>query len=259
MRYKDYEGPVEGLIAMKLEEIERREHVKILHAIESGSRAWGFASPDSDYDVRFVYVRDRDFYLKLEKTSDVIDWELDEVLDINGWDLTKVLRLMHKSNGTLFEWANSPIVYKTSNLWNSIYEKGLNYFSPKACMYHYYGTAKSNFLEFLQEDMVKYKKYFYVIRPLLACKWIDKYGTPAPVLFDDLKDALLDDDMRIEVDKLLELKMKMNESDKGPKMQIINDYIVGELEHYSDLLKEKESERKMDWGLLNEAFVESLN
>ena len=91
------------LILTKLREIERKENVRILHAVESGSCAWGFASPDSDYDVRFVYVRKPEDYLRLERTRDVIERQLDDTLDINGWDLQKLLRLLHKSNPTVFE------------------------------------------------------------------------------------------------------------------------------------------------------------
>ena len=101
-------------IKQKLIEMGKTENIKILHCVESGSRAWGFPSPDSDYDVRFIYVRPKEFYLRLNKTRDVIEWQLDETLDINGWDLQKALRLLHNSNPTLFEWKNSPIVYRTS-------------------------------------------------------------------------------------------------------------------------------------------------
>ena len=109
-------------IAKELDLIEQAEHVRILHCVESGSRAWGFASPDSDYDVRFIYVRDEDFYLKLEETRDVIEWKLDDTLDINGWDLKKALRLLKQSNPTLFEWNSSPAVYRTTDDWKKIWE-----------------------------------------------------------------------------------------------------------------------------------------
>ncbi len=99
-------------IKEQLRRIEDAENIKILLAVESGSRAWGFASPDSDYDVRFVYIRSLEDYLRLDATRDVIELPIDDVLDINGWDLQKTLRLLHKSNPTLFEWFSSPIVYK---------------------------------------------------------------------------------------------------------------------------------------------------
>ena len=108
MKYKDFEGTIQALVDRKLDEIEEMEGVKILHAVESGSRAWGFASPDSDYDVRFVYVRPEQYYLRLDEKKDFINWELDETLDINGWDLSKTLQHFHKSNASLYEWGNSP-------------------------------------------------------------------------------------------------------------------------------------------------------
>ena len=152
-------------IIEKIAELERKENVRVIHAVESGSRAWGFASPDSDYDVRFIYIRPKEFYLRLDKTSDFIEWQLDETLDINGWDLQKALRLLHSSNPTLFEWNNSPIVYKTTDAWSEIRAIINHYFSSKAGLYHYLNTANGNYREYLKGDTVRLKKYFYVIRP----------------------------------------------------------------------------------------------
>ena len=134
----------------KLDEIEAKENVHILHAIESGSRAWGFASPDSDYDVRFVYVRRKEDYLKLNEPRDVIEWQLDEVLDINGWDLKKALLQFARGNATLFEWSGSPIVYRTTPEWEKITEVSKQYFSEKSAVYHYYGTANKTYHEYLR-------------------------------------------------------------------------------------------------------------
>ena len=149
---------INEIIQQKLAEIEEKEDVKILHCVESGSRAWGFASPDSDYDVRFIYVRKRDFYLKLERTRDVIEWQLDETLDINSWDLQKALQLLYKSNPTIFEWNSSPIVYKTSDEWTYIKEFINEYFLAKSGIYHYISTAKTNYREYLKGEMVRLKK-----------------------------------------------------------------------------------------------------
>lgn len=115
--------------------------------MESGSRAWGFASPDSDYDVRFLYIRDKNEYLRLDSTRDVIEWQLDDRLDINGWDMQKALRLLYSSNPTLFEW-NVPIVYKTAEKWSRISEVIDQYFLEKAGLYHYLNTAKFNYREY---------------------------------------------------------------------------------------------------------------
>ena len=119
-------------------------------AVESGSRAWGFASPDSDYDVRFVYVRRLQDYLRLEKTKDVIEWQLDDVLDISGWDLKKALQLMHDSNPSIFEWCASPIVYKNSAAFKELKKIQKMYYSRKKNLYHYWHMASNNYQAYLE-------------------------------------------------------------------------------------------------------------
>ena len=123
------------VISEKLQQIEIQENVRILHAVESGSRAWGFASPDSDFDVRFIYVRPRDYYLKLERTRDVLEFPINDLLDINGWDLQKALRLLHRSNPTLLEWFRSPVVYKETDFSHEFIPLMQNYFSSKRGLY----------------------------------------------------------------------------------------------------------------------------
>lgn len=258
MKYKEYTGSIEELVGRKLKEIEERENIRVLHAAESGSRAWGIASPDSDYDVRFVYVRPMDFYLKLQDKKDFIDWELNQVLDINGWDITKALQHFYKSNATLYEWGNSPIIYKTTPQWEKIMKLAEEYFSGKSAMYHYYGTARKNYEAYLMEDMVKYKKYFYVLRPILACKWIEKKKCPPPVLFQTLAEEILEKEMKPAVDRLVEAKLQMTESEKRGKIQELNDYIQENLENYQALLSEMPEDRNKDWEPLNRSFRELL-
>lgn len=144
---------IEDRISEKLDEIEEKEGVRILHAVESGSRAWGFASPDSDYDVRFIYVRPHEDYLRIDEPRDVIEWQLDEVFDINGWDLKKALRQFARGNATLFEWSGSLIVYRSTEEWGRIKEISGQYFSEKAAVYHYYGTA-NNTLRMLSQMII---------------------------------------------------------------------------------------------------------
>ena len=226
---------------MKIKEIEEKENVRVLHAVESGSRAWGFASPDSDYDVRFIYLRNMDDYLSLHDIKDFINWEL------------------HKSNATLFEWANSPVVYYSTDEWKGLYENtAKQYFSVKAALYHYYGTANKNYNEYLLDDMVKYKKYFYVLRPILACKWIEQKKSPPPVLFDDLTRSVLERDMEPVVAGLLRKKVKMQETDKAPKIDVLNQYIEKNLEYFKTLASEMQDDRKPGWEPLETKFREVL-
>lgn len=258
MKYKDYEGPAEVLIRQKLKEIEEREHVIILHAVESGSRAWGFASPDSDYDVRFCYLRPMEAYLDLQKRDDFIDWSLDETLDINGWDLSKALQQFKKSNATLFEWANSPVVYDTTPLWQRIMDTANQYFAGKSAMYHYYGTANKNYLEYLTGEQVRYKKYFYVLRPILACRWIEERQCPPPVLFQDLVDTVLEESLREPMARLIEKKKAMTEAELGPVVPEIHAYIQESLSYYKAMLENRADDRNPDWGPLNRLFLDIL-
>ena len=248
----------EIIIPEKLAEIEKRENVRILHCVESGSRAWGFASPDSDFDVRFIYVRPKDFYLRLDKTRDVIEWQLDKVLDINGWDLQKALVLLHKSNPTLFEWNNSPIVYKTTPEWKAISDIISHYFQQKSGLYHYLSTAKSNYREYLHGETVRLKKYFYVLRPLLACRWILEKQTPPPMLFTELADACLDKTLVPAVNELLRLKMNTPELGEGKRIDIINDYLDASIAEIEELLKDYTSDESKSWEELNNTFLKNL-
>lgn len=249
---------MEELIKSKLKEIEEKENIKILHCVESGSRAWGFASPDSDYDVRFIYVRPKEFYLRLDKTRDVIEWQLDDTLDINGWDISKALSLLYKSNPTLFEWNSSPIVYKTTKEWEQIATIINKYFVAKSGLYHYLSTAKSNYREYLKGETVRFKKYFYVLRPLLSCKWIISECTPPPMLFSELMDKYLDEDIKPDVLKLLDLKMNNPEITEGKQFDKVNEYLDKTILEIEKQIKSLPSSHEQSWDELNHVFLSIL-
>ena len=249
------------IITQKLNEIEQNENVKILLAIESGSRAWGFSSRNSDYDVRFIYLRDIEFYLKLEKTRDVIEWQLDETLDINGWDLKKALRLLYKSNPTFFEWANSPIIYRTSEQWQKIKERAEDYFLTRAGFLHYFNMAKSNY-KFLKNDIVKFKKYFYVLRPILACKWLIQRQSPPPMEFEKLVDTqIYDNEVNSIVLDLIEMKRTSFEDANIKKINILNEYIENHfaiLNNISNTVKELPNRIEKSYTELDKLFYDIL-
>lgn len=254
----EHERIVQEIVPAKLREIEQREGIRILHCVESGSRAWGFASPDSDYDVRFVYVRPAEFYLRLDKTRDVIEWQLDDTLDINGWDLQKALGLLHGSNPTLFEWIRSPIVYKTTPEWARIAALADHYFQQKAVLYHYLSMAKKNYREYLKGETVRLKKYFYVLRPLLACRWILARHTPPLMRFTELADACLDARLVPAVDDLLRRKMETPELGSGARIDAINEYLDASLEEVEALIRALPADPRAPWEELNRAFLEVL-
>ena len=246
------------LINQKLMEIEQSENITILHAVESGSRAWGFPSPDSDYDVRFIYIRKPEFYFKLEKTRDVIELPINDMLDINGWDLNKTLRLLHGSNPTLFEWMSSPVVYRQTDFIDHLRPTMDNYFSCKSGLYHYLSMAEGNYRDYLKGEMVRAKKYFYVLRPLLACKWILRTHTKPPMLFSELMAAELDDSLKPAVERLLDLKMNAPEIKEIPRVDEINAYLDRTIEELKVEIAAFPAEHKADWAPLNKLFLQTL-
>lgn len=249
---------MEAFIKEKLKEIKLRENCRILLAVESGSRAWGFASPDSDYDVRFIYVRPRDSYLKLNRMRDVIELPINDLLDINGWDVDKALKLLHKSNPTVFEWFSSPIIYQTSPFAEQFKPVMQRYFSSKSGLWHYLHMAESNYREFLRGDMVKAKKYFYVLRPILACRWILERQTPPPMLFAELMESELPEYLNETVQQLLELKMNAPEVKMIPRIDILNDYLDRSIVEVKEQIEKLPKETVQDWDELNQLFLSVL-
>ena len=245
-------------ILKKLNEIEKKENARILLAVESGSRAWGFASPDSDYDVRFIYVHPKEAYLRLEKTRDVIELPIEGELDINGWDLDKTLRLLRASNPTLFEWFSSPIVYRETAFAQEFRGIMQRYFSSKRGLSHYLSMASSNYREYLKGDTVKAKKYFYVLRPVLACRWILDKGTPPPMLFSELMDAELNPILLPDVDRLLDLKMNAPEIKTIPKIESINHYLDSSIEEVRSRIVQLPEDANHGWEELNRLFLSQL-
>ncbi|HEY8937428.1 MAG TPA: nucleotidyltransferase domain-containing protein [Cyclobacteriaceae bacterium] len=221
------------IILEKLKSIERQFDVRILYACESGSRAWGFASPDSDYDVRFIYVHRTDYYLSIDDQRDVIELPINDVLDINGWELRKALRLFRKSNAPLYEWLQSPIVYALDSTFVEEMKTLMSSnFSSRAGMHHYLSMSKTVFKSELSGEMVKLKKYFYALRPILAAKWIADLESVPPMDFKSLS-MLMPERVNILVDELLFIKAKVDESFLIKKNLELNGFIE-ECMHYCE-------------------------
>jgi uncharacterized protein len=219
-------------IVQCLHDIEARHDVKVLFACESGSRGWGFASPDSDYDVRFIYVNRLDWYLTIEPGRDVIEQPISGDLDVNGWDLRKALKLLHSANPVLLEWLRSPIVYlQDDELAPRLRTLAEEHVSLDRAYHHYVSMATKNLREHLLGETVRYKKYLYVLRPLLAARWIRSGRGAPPMRFADLAQATLDDAALIdEINRLLEVKMRAGEAATSARWEGIHAFIVSELE-----------------------------
>jgi uncharacterized protein len=221
------------IILEKLKAIELNSDVRILYACESGSRAWGFASTDSDYDVRFIYVHRMDHYLSIDERRDVIELPVNDLLDIGGWELKKALRLFRKSNAPLYEWLQSPIVYTADETFVGEMKALMSTnFSARAAMHHYLSMASGVFKSELSHDMVKLKKYFYALRPILAAKWIADMGSVPPMDFKSLR-VLMPERINILVDELLSIKATVDERFLIKKNGEVNAFIE-ECIHYCE-------------------------
>jgi hypothetical protein len=222
-------------IQNELARIERERHVRVLYAVESGSRAWGFASLDSDFDVRFIYLHSLEWYLSIYERRDVIEEPISGHLDISGWDLRKALGLFRKSNPPLLEWLGSPIVYVDRHgLAERLRVLLRESFSPIACLHHYLHMAQGNYREYLRGETVRVKKYFYVLRPILACAWIEKHNAMPPTEFARLyADAALPAPLAEVIDGLLRRKMAGDELDVEARIVVLNDYLDERIEHFS--------------------------
>lgn len=247
-------------IQQRLLHAEQEHEVKILYAIESGSRAWGFHSPDSDYDVRFVYVRPQDWYLSIdvEDRRDVIEYPIVDEIDINGWDLRKALRLQAKSNPAIVEWLNSPIVYREQGRY-AVQARQLlaQHYNKARGFYHYRSTAKTHFQQFLQGEQVRLKKYLYVLRPLLAVRWIEQFGGVAPIEFERLRQALNETSVQQAIDALLLQKRQHGEAEAQPAVPVLQAWIKSELERLQHVVPAQDME-PVALANLNQLFSQLL-
>lgn len=219
-------------ILTRLKATEEEKGVRIIYACESGSRAWGFESPDSDYDVRFIYVRPENWYLSfdVENKRDVIEYPIVDEIDCSGWDLRKALYLLTRTNGALLEWLQSPIRYiENGDTAEQLRQLAPTIFNDIALCYHYSHMARSNAREYLFQPQVKLKKYFYVLRPLLAIRFIQMHNTPPPVEFEKLLDAVCPEGLRPVIDELIERKRNTVEVGMGDPIPEINAFVESEL------------------------------
>ncbi len=199
------------VIQNKLLEIEIEHRVKILYACESGSRAWEFPSPDSDYDVRFIYTRTINEYLSITDQEDNLSFPINDELDIYGWDIRKVLKLIRKSNTTPFEWLQSPIIYQEEvGFKEDLFSICPHFYSQRGNTHHYLGIAKGAMDTMNKEGLIKIKKLFYVLRPLLAAQWCLEKDNIAPMSIIPLME-LLPDHLRQMLKTLIELKAEADE------------------------------------------------
>jgi uncharacterized protein len=241
-------------IVTELYKIEENNSVKILFATESGSRAWGFPSNDSDYDVRFIYVHLMDWYLTIDEKRDVIELPIDSVLDISGWDLRKSLRLLRKSNSPLLEWVSSPIQYY---VWHSAYEQfstlSKSAFLPETSCHHYLSMAKNSVEKLESSEKVKLKTYMYAIRPILCCEWIIKNLTQPPMHIADLLAEVSEETLfKDKVFDLIKDKKNNSENYTMARSEVIENYINRKIVALHDNIPK--NSKKLDSNKFDEMF-----
>ncbi|MFN0254418.1 nucleotidyltransferase domain-containing protein [Pedobacter ureilyticus] len=245
-------------IIKKLEEIEQANDIKILFACESGSRGWEFPSPDSDYDVRFIYVKPLNFYLSVLDKDDQLGFPINDELDIYGWDIKKVLKLIRKSNTTPFEWLQSPIIYgEQVGFKDELWKLCQHYFYAKTNINHYLGIAKGALETIINDDEIKIKKLFYILRPLLSAKWCLERKTIAPMTIGPLL-TLMPKELQEDVKKIIHLKSTSEESYIIKIDQSLKKYINEQFEICSNGAKELPKE-SFDVEALDVFFRNTIN
>jgi uncharacterized protein len=198
---------VKETVLKELQAIESEANVRVLLAVESGSRAWGFASPDSDYDVRFIYVHEPNWYTTIFEERDVIEKMLPRDLDVSGWELRKSLRLFSKCNLALNEWIGSPVLYKeVPGLRSELSALIPAFFNPMGATHHYRGMATQALSTMTSDGRISIKKFLYATRALMACRWIARYRSQPPTEFMAIVKDLAPATERSQIEQLVAQK-----------------------------------------------------
>ena len=223
----------------RLEALAAEEGVRLLLAVESGSRAWGFPSPDSDYDVRFVYVRDRDTYLSLTQARDVIEQPIVDEIDLNGWDLRKALKLLLKSNAVVSEWMESPIRYRAADpMIDDLAALADCCFNPQGYALHYASLGRKSAEKWLGEDGdVPVKRYFYSLRPALAIRALrrDPNRRPPMNMAALVESGDVPHELRTPIEDLVALKVQTKEAGNAARMPALDQFIAAELDRAGEV------------------------
>lgn len=222
-------------IRSRLYDLANEYNIRIINAVESGSRAWGFPSKDSDYDVRFIYVHDLDHYLSVDRKRDVIETPIshDEFLgvefDMNGWDVKKAIHLALRGNAVVNEWLTSPIQYINDEKLYGDLQGFVSEIADLGAYFHFYRNyMKAPWKSYseVNSEKIKIKHYCYVLRCALSLEWLETYKTPPPMDVPSLlKGVNLNEDLRIEINHLILSKADSVESDTMPRNTVLDGFI----------------------------------
>ncbi|QQE13100.1 nucleotidyltransferase domain-containing protein [Planctomycetota bacterium] len=229
----------------RLKSVEQNHNVKILLAIESGSRVWGIYSEDSDYDVRFIYVRPTEDYISIREMRDVIEAELNEEYDIVGWDLKKAMRLASKSNANYITWLTSTIKYTENKDFTDLAIKALEgNLNHRAYCEHHVGVLNTTLTTYLLKPTVAPKKYFYALIPMASVDLFLQHQTLPSLDFNTMMQGVqnIDNPWPTEVlstiNDLLEIKQAGHEKDKIPTIKILDDFITNWYKNFTHVRRD---------------------
>ncbi|HSX56068.1 MAG TPA: nucleotidyltransferase domain-containing protein [Sphingomonas sp.] len=248
-------------IENRLAAVEAAEDVRVLMAVESGSRAWGFPSPDSDYDIRFIYVRPRDWYLSLAPGRDVIERPIVDEIDLNGWDVRKAFGLLLKSNAVVSEWIESPIRYRPDDPFVAKFAALADAMLDARALAHHYArlgrTAADRWLD--DDGDVPVKKYFYALRPALAIRVLRLHPHQRPPMNLQALVTLADlsADAKAAIADVVAAKARTNERSNGTRVPLLDALIADELDRAAELTIRAPSP---EWAKrADELFIELVN
>lgn len=229
--------------------LEERKDIRILLAVESGSRAWGFESKDSDWDVRFIYARPLQWYMSIDtKWDETLEGTGPDDIDYQGWNLPKALRLMYNANGAIHEWIHSPIVYLADDRFmDQMQMRSPEYFDPYRAMHHYRQLASGNMQRYITgNDEFKLKRVLYVWRATMVAKYIREFGTfpgtHIQPLLDESTHLHIPNNIQVLVDFLLAKKSNADELGVGTweEFRPLVDYLNDELQNLEAFLSSDE-------------------
>ncbi len=253
---------IEEAIQAELDEVERTCNVRVLLAVEAGSRSIGTASADSDYDVRFVYVRQLSDYVYLGRLygdfEDTIEWKLEGEYDIVGWDVSKFLALMRKSNPSVFEWLSSPVVYREAPEFQEVRAFAPSCYSGKSSAYHYLAKADHDLKYLARSEAPQLKTYIQLVHALLSARWALSCGMPATYELSALAERELEPSLRPVVEAAVERKVRRTDKDQPVRILELDEWALLAKEQVAERAKAEPAVKPVEWDVVDDVFFKIL-
>lgn len=246
------------LVAKRLEAIEKEQGIRVLFAAEAGSRAAGTQWESSDFDVRFLYLRPREEYLRLDPLPDTLEYPLEEGWDLCGWDLRKALQQIHKGSPQLFEWLYSPVVYRDRDFSRRFAPLMAQWFQPRSAAQHYLGRLKTPMKYIPRDEALVVKHWLYAVQFALSARWVMQRRTPPPVSYRELAQALLPGQHAAAVEQLLTWKTSGRLSLEMPPDEALKQWLDQQALELPGKIKALPADPQRSWDELTRFFLEEL-